>query len=70
VVSEKEKELVSLLMQECESTGDIQVKLKRLTNSISFLFSPCFLSFILWQLLFLFWEIISIYTCLYSVSAN
>lgn len=30
ILTEKEKELVGLLMQECESTGDIQSKLKRL----------------------------------------
>jgi len=30
ILTDKEKELVSLLMQECESTGDIQAKLKRL----------------------------------------
>jgi putative transposase len=29
-LSEREKELVSLLMQDCQSTGDIQTKLKRL----------------------------------------
>jgi len=29
-LSEKEKELVSLLMQDCQSTWDIQTKLKRL----------------------------------------
>ena len=29
-LTEKEKELVKLLMQDCESTGDIQTKLKRL----------------------------------------
>lgn len=29
-LSDKEKELVSLLMQDCQSTGDIQAKLKRL----------------------------------------
>jgi len=30
IFTDKEMELVSLLMQECESTGDIQAKLKRL----------------------------------------
>jgi putative transposase len=30
ILSEKEKELVSLLMQDCKSTADIQSKLKRL----------------------------------------
>jgi putative transposase len=30
ILNEKEKELVSLLMQDCQSTGDIQSKLKRL----------------------------------------
>lgn len=30
ILSEKEKELVSILMQDCQSTGDIQKKLKRL----------------------------------------
>ena len=30
ILTEKEMELVSLLMQDCESTGDIQSKLKRL----------------------------------------
>lgn len=30
ILMEKEMELVSLLMQDCESTGDIQTKLKRL----------------------------------------
>jgi len=30
ILTEKEKELVSLLMQDCQSTGDIQSKLKRL----------------------------------------
>lgn len=30
IPTEKEQELVSLLMQDCESTGDIQMKLKRL----------------------------------------
>lgn len=30
ILNEKEKELVSLLMQDCKSTGDIQSKLKRL----------------------------------------
>ena len=30
ILSEKEMELVSLLMQDCKSTGDIQSKLKRL----------------------------------------
>lgn len=30
ILNEKEKEFVSLLMQDCESTGDIQSKLKRL----------------------------------------
>ena len=29
-LSEKEMELVKLIMAECESTGDIQAKLKRL----------------------------------------
>ncbi len=29
-LSEKEMELVKLLMEDCESTGDIQAKLKRL----------------------------------------
>ena len=29
-LSEKEMELVQLLMADCESTGDIQAKLKRL----------------------------------------
>jgi len=29
-LTEKEKELVNLLMQDCQSTGDIQTKLKRL----------------------------------------
>ena len=30
ILTEKEMELVSLLMQDCQSTGDIQSKLKRL----------------------------------------
>ena len=30
ILTEKEMELVSLLMQDCQSTGDIQAKLKRL----------------------------------------
>jgi putative transposase len=30
ILTEREAELVSLLMQDCESTGDIQEKLKRL----------------------------------------
>jgi len=30
ILTEKEMELVSLLMQDCQSTGDIQTKLKRL----------------------------------------
>lgn len=30
ILTEKEMELVSLLMQDCENTGDIQEKLKRL----------------------------------------
>ena len=49
-LSEKEMELVQLLMADCESTGDIQAKLKRLfagtiehyimtTGSADFLFS-------------------------------
>ncbi len=30
ILTDKEMELVSLLMQDCQSTGDIQAKLKRL----------------------------------------
>ena len=30
ILTDKEMELVSLLMQDCQSTGDIQSKLKRL----------------------------------------
>ena len=30
ILTDKEKELVNLLMQDCQSTGDIQSKLKRL----------------------------------------
>jgi len=30
ILTDKEMELVSLLMQDCQSTGDIQIKLKRL----------------------------------------
>ncbi len=30
ILTDKEMELVSLLMQDCQSTGDIQTKLKRL----------------------------------------
>jgi len=30
ILTDKEMELVSLLMQDCQSTGDIQMKLKRL----------------------------------------
>ena len=30
ILSEQEMELVSLLMADCQSTGDIQAKLKRL----------------------------------------
>jgi putative transposase len=30
ILTEKEMELVQLLMSDCESTGDIQTKLKRL----------------------------------------
>ena len=30
ILTEKEMELVGLLMQDCQSTGDIQTKLKRL----------------------------------------
>lgn len=30
IVSEKEMELVNMLMQDCQNTGDIQTKLKRL----------------------------------------
>jgi putative transposase len=30
ILTDKEKELVGLLMKDCQSTGDIQAKLKRL----------------------------------------